>query len=140
MPKNEASERLTNQETVRQTYGSNEMNQRNSWDIIREAFKWVYAAGVAACLVFAGSAVAAAPKPKPTGKLVDLGGHKLHVYCTGRGSPTVVVENGLGDFSFDWILVQNRVSRFTRICTYDRAGYAWSRLRPQATYLCAIES
>jgi pimeloyl-ACP methyl ester carboxylesterase len=37
-----------------------------------------------------------------------------------------VVENGLGDFSFDWILVQRRVSRFARICTYDRAGYAWS--------------
>jgi pimeloyl-ACP methyl ester carboxylesterase len=38
----------------------------------------------------------------------------------------VVVETGLGDFSFDWILVQNQVSHFTRICTYDRAGYAWS--------------
>ncbi|MEO8432350.1 MAG: alpha/beta hydrolase [Acidobacteriota bacterium] len=36
------------------------------------------------------------------------------------------MENGLGDFSFDWALVQSRVSRFTRICTYDRAGYAWS--------------
>jgi pimeloyl-ACP methyl ester carboxylesterase len=44
----------------------------------------------------------------------------------GKGSPTVVVENGLGDFSFDWSLVQTRVARFTRICTYDRAGYAWS--------------
>jgi pimeloyl-ACP methyl ester carboxylesterase len=64
--------------------------------------------------------------PKPTGKMVDLGGHRLHVDCTGKGSPTVVVENGLGDFSFDWILVQQRVARFTRICTYDRAGYAWS--------------
>ncbi len=58
--------------------------------------------------------------------MVDLGGHRLHVDCTGKGGPTVVVENGLGDFSFDWILVQQRVARFTRICTYDRAGYAWS--------------
>jgi hypothetical protein len=48
------------------------------------------------------------------------------VRCTGKGAPTVVVENGLGDFSFDWILVQQRVERFTRICTYDRAGNAWS--------------
>jgi pimeloyl-ACP methyl ester carboxylesterase len=87
-----------------------------------------------ACIVSAVIAVAcaaltargeAAP-PKPPGKLVNLGGHKLHVHCTGHGGPTVVVENGLGDFSFDWILVQDRVSRFTRICTYDRAGYAWS--------------
>ncbi len=61
-----------------------------------------------------------------TGIMVDLGGHRLHVNCTGQGQPTVVVENGLGDFSFDWILVQTRVSKFTRICTYDRAGYAWS--------------
>ena len=69
--------------------------------------------------------------PKPPGKLVDLGGHKLHVYCSGHGSPTVVVENGLGDFSFDWTLVQNQVSRFSRICTYDRAGYAWSDPGPK---------
>jgi len=51
--------------------------------------------------------------------------------CTGKGSPTVVVENGLGDFSFDWVLVQSRVSRFTRICTYDRAGYGWSDPSPK---------
>ena len=41
-------------------------------------------------------------KPEPPGKMVDFGGHRLHVNCTGNGSPTVVVENGLGDFSFDW--------------------------------------
>ena len=71
------------------------------------------------------------PNRKPLGTLVDLGGHRLHLNCTGKGSPTVVVENGLGDFSFDWILVQDRVSRFTRICTYDRAGYAWSDPGPK---------
>jgi pimeloyl-ACP methyl ester carboxylesterase len=70
--------------------------------------------------------LAAAAKPTPPGQLVDLGGHKLHVNCMGHGSPTVVVENGQGDFSFDWILVQNKVAALTRICTYDRAGYAWS--------------
>jgi pimeloyl-ACP methyl ester carboxylesterase len=41
------------------------------------------------------------------------------------------VENGLGDFSFDWVLVQGRVAQFTRICTYDRAGYAWSDPGPK---------
>jgi len=69
--------------------------------------------------------------PKPLGKLVDLGGHRLHVNCTGQGGPTTVVENGLGDFSFDWSLVQSRVSAFARICTYDRAGYAWSDPGPK---------
>src|SRR4029077_7273056 len=56
---------------------------------------------------------------------------KLHLNCQGSGRPTVVVENGLGDFSFDWVLVAARVSRFTRICTYDRAGYAWSDPGPK---------
>lgn len=69
--------------------------------------------------------------PKPIGKLVDLGGHRLHVNCSGSGSPVVIVENGLGDFSFDWILVQERVAKFSRICTYDRAGYAWSDPGPK---------
>jgi len=53
------------------------------------------------------------------------------VNCSGVGSPIVVVENGLGDFSFDWTLVQSRVAKFTRICTYDRAGYAWSDPGPK---------
>jgi pimeloyl-ACP methyl ester carboxylesterase len=81
-----------------------------------------------------------APAPEPIGKLVDLGTHKLHVNCTGNGSPTVVVENGLGDFSFDWILVQSRVAEFTRICTYDRAGYAWSDPGPKPQTFAQINS
>lgn len=82
-------------------------------------------------LIVIGTSVALAAAPTPPGKLVDLDGHTLHVYCTGRGGPTIVVENGLGDFSFDWMLVQSRVSRFTRICTYDRGGYAWSDPGPK---------
>src|SRR5581483_196087 len=69
--------------------------------------------------------------PAPPGKLVHLGGHKLHVNCVGKGNPVVVVENGLGDFSFDWLLVQSKVAAFSRICTYDRAGYAWSDPGPK---------
>ena len=72
-----------------------------------------------------------AATPAPAGKMVDLGGHRLHLNCSGKGSPVVVVENGLGDFSFDWILVQKRVERFARICSYDRAGYAWSDAGPK---------
>jgi pimeloyl-ACP methyl ester carboxylesterase len=74
---------------------------------------------------------ARAASPQPVGKMVNLGGHQLHLDCTGRGAPTVVIETGLGDFSFDWILVQGPVSQFTRICTYDRAGYAWSDPGPK---------
>lgn len=94
---------------------------------VSKLVKHICAIILSGCSVFA----ATTSEPKPLGKLVDLGGHRLHVNCTGKGSPTVVVENGLGDFSFDWILVQSRVSRFTRICTYDRAGYAWSDPGPK---------
>jgi len=82
--------------------------------------------------------VMAAPAPQAAGTIVDLGGHRLHMNCTGKGSPIVVVENGFGDFSFDWILVQTRVSQFTRICTYDRAGYAWSDPGPKPRTLAQI--
>lgn len=71
-------------------------------------------------------AASVAVEPAPRGPLVDLSGHRLHVHCTGKGRPTVVVENGFDEFSFDWALVQERASAFTRICTYDRAGHAWS--------------
>jgi pimeloyl-ACP methyl ester carboxylesterase len=70
----------------------------------------------------------------PAGKLVDVGGWRIHVNCTGRNirnSPTVVLESGSGDFSFDWSLVQSGVARFTRVCSYDRAGHAWSDLGPR---------
>ena len=69
--------------------------------------------------------------PLPIGQMVDIGGRKLHIHCTGRGAPTVVIENGGAAFSFDWELVQPEVERFTRICTYDRAGYAWSDVGPE---------
>jgi pimeloyl-ACP methyl ester carboxylesterase len=64
--------------------------------------------------------------PPPPGRWIDLGGHRLHLYCTGRGTPTVVVETGFDEFATDWVLVQRAVEKTTRICTYDRAGYGWS--------------
>ena len=66
------------------------------------------------------------PRYSPPGKLVDVGGYRLHLNCTGKSGPTVVLIAGAGDFSFDWGLVQPGVSRFTRGCSYDRAGLAWS--------------
>ncbi|MEW6206882.1 MAG: alpha/beta hydrolase [Acidobacteriota bacterium] len=62
----------------------------------------------------------------PPGKLIDVGNYWLHINCTGKGSPTVVMEAGGGDFSLDWSLVQPTIAGFARICTYDRAGYGWS--------------
>ena len=66
------------------------------------------------------------PKYPPPGKLVDVGGYRLHLKCTGKSAPTIVLIAGAGDFSFDWSLVQRDVTRFARVCSYDRAGLAWS--------------
>jgi pimeloyl-ACP methyl ester carboxylesterase len=67
----------------------------------------------------------------PPGQLVDVGGHRLHINCTGTGSPTVVIEAGLGDWSTTWAAyVQPEVARTTRVCTYDRAGMGWSEAGP----------
>jgi len=67
----------------------------------------------------------------PPGKLVDVGGYRLHINCTGAGSPTVVIESGWGDMSASWGWVQPEVAKTTRICTYDRAGMGWSEASPQ---------
>jgi len=66
----------------------------------------------------------------PPGQLVDVDGYRLHINCTGTGSPTVVIEVGLGDWSTMWAWVQPEVARTTRICTYDRAGSGWSDAGP----------
>lgn len=66
----------------------------------------------------------------PPGQLVDVGGHRLHINCTGTGSPTVVIEAGLGDWSTGWDVVQQGVAKATRVCTYDRAGWGWSEAGP----------
>lgn len=63
--------------------------------------------------------------PRP-GKLVDIGGLRLHINCTGAGSPTVILEAGPNDSSVIWQLVQPQISQFTRVCSYDRAGFGWS--------------
>lgn len=66
------------------------------------------------------------PTYSPPGKLVDMSGYRMHLNCNGKSGPTVVLIAGAGDFSFDWGLVQPDVSRFARVCSYDRAGLAWS--------------
>jgi len=70
--------------------------------------------------------------PSPLGKLYEVGGHKMHLYRTGNGNsrPAVVLEAGAGAFSLDWYLVQQEAAKFATVCSYDRAGHAWSELGP----------
>lgn len=62
----------------------------------------------------------------PRGQLVDVGGLRLHINCTGTGDPTVIMEAGPNDSLVSWQLVQPQISRFSRVCSYDRAGFGWS--------------
>jgi pimeloyl-ACP methyl ester carboxylesterase len=60
------------------------------------------------------------------GRLVDVGGYRLHLACTGTGAPTVVLLNGLAETSPLWARITPAIAATTRVCTYDRAGQGWS--------------
>ncbi|HMQ32414.1 MAG TPA: alpha/beta hydrolase, partial [Chloroflexaceae bacterium] len=83
----------------------------------------------AAGALFQLSADAAARRAHPApGKLVAVGGHRLHFYPLGerhRG-PTVVLEAGGTSFSAQWAWVQPAVAEFAHVVSYDRAGLGWS--------------
>ncbi len=66
----------------------------------------------------------------PPGKLVDVGGYRLHLRSTGAGGPTVVMDAGIGGASTSWSLVQPEIAKFTTVCSYDRGGMGWSDVGP----------
>ena len=68
----------------------------------------------------------------PPGRLIDVGGHSLHLECSGTGTPTVILEAGadLGGGQ-SWFAIRPELAEMTRVCTYDRAGYAWSDPGPE---------
>ncbi|MGP3962049.1 alpha/beta fold hydrolase [Nonomuraea sp. 3N208] len=68
--------------------------------------------------------------PAP-GRLVRVGEHRLHITCTGAGAPTIVLEAGLAESSASWDDIQRGLSGGPRVCSYDRAGYAWSDDGPE---------
>ena len=64
------------------------------------------------------------------GRMFDVGGHRLHLNCTGESPQTVLLESGLGGGALDWSSVQPEVTKFARVCSYDRAGAVWSEAGP----------
>jgi pimeloyl-ACP methyl ester carboxylesterase len=68
---------------------------------------------------------------QPPGRLLDVGGYRLHLNCTGENAPTVVLDYGLEGSYLDWYKVQPEIARFARVCSYDRAGYGWSDTSPR---------
>jgi hypothetical protein len=80
----------------------------------------VAAGGGAAYQWFASrSDLAATPPP---GRLIDIGGRRLHLWCMGSGSPTVILDSGLGGTAFSWPAVEPEVAKFAQVCSWDRAG------------------
>lgn len=75
------------------------------------------------------------------GQLFDVGGYQMHIDCTGEGSPTVILDSGLGDTYLSWSKVQPEMAKFTRVCSYDRAGlgYSDSSPRPRTSQVIAEE-
>ncbi|HEX8287848.1 MAG TPA: alpha/beta hydrolase [Pyrinomonadaceae bacterium] len=78
---------------------------------------------------FVGTKIDERKYPAP-GSMVDVGGYNLHLYCTGEGKQTVVLEAGLGGGVLDWSVVQPEIAKFTRVCSYDHAGAGWSEQGP----------
>src|SRR5690349_1230745 len=62
----------------------------------------------------------------PLGKMIDIGGFRLHLYCKGTGSPSVIFEAGAGQYSLYWLEIQDRIAETHQACVYDRAGLGWS--------------
>jgi pimeloyl-ACP methyl ester carboxylesterase len=97
------------------------------------AGRWLLSATL---LVFAAAAVGAGARQVSTepfrdahpvpGATFSVNGHDLHIDCRGQGSPTVVLFNGLGEFSASWARIIDGATRTTRVCAYDRAGQGWS--------------
>lgn len=69
------------------------------------------------------------PVPPP-GTLIDVGGFRLHLSCSGHGRPAVILDSALGGSSVSWSHVQPELARMTRVCSYDRAGFGWSEAGP----------
>lgn len=95
---------------------------------VAAAIAWTLVAAFSAEAAFSWLRSRARPIP---GRLVDIGGRRLHLRVAGKGpGPTVVFEAGFGGSSVLWSLVQRDVAKFARTCSYDRAGYGFSDFGP----------
>lgn len=60
------------------------------------------------------------------GQLVDIGGRRINLYCTGTGAPTDILMAGISSWSPVWHKTQPVIAQRTRVCTFDRAGFGFS--------------
>lgn len=67
----------------------------------------------------------------PQGRTVQAGNVRLNIDCSGNGSPTIILDSGMGVPGMSWRNIQSDVAKFSRVCSYDRAGYGWSEIGPK---------
>lgn len=112
--------------------GQRDQRKRGCLAAIGRVFKWFGIILVALIVLGAVYQVAATETDRrvlmPHGQLYDVGGHPMHLYCLGEGSPTVILDAGAVGLSA-W--VQPAVAQTTRVCAFDRAGYGYSDARPE---------
>lgn len=99
-----------------------------------ETARCLAVAGLMAIGVAASAGAQIQPADSAPGRLIDIGGYHLHLFCSGgvsSGGPTVVLSAGSGDYAIDWWRVQSAVAESSRVCSYDRAGSGWSDLGPE---------
>lgn len=89
--------------------------------------RWAAALSALSVLLFCASAGAGQRMP---GRHYLVGEHRMHLYCEGQGSPTVLFESGLGGIGVEWMDLLKMVAPRSRACVYDRAGYGWSEPGP----------
>ncbi len=106
-----------------------------AWKWLTRALRWLLV-GLAALVLLGLLYQATATgldrrRYPPPGQLIDVGGYKLHLYCLGEGSPTVILDAANTGTVSNWAWIQPQVARVTRVCAYDRAGLGWSDQSPQ---------
>jgi pimeloyl-ACP methyl ester carboxylesterase len=79
--------------------------------------------------ILLGTRVLESRYPAP-GRLIPVEGHRLHLYCVGSGTPTVILETGIGTDWTSWRPITSKLTESHQVCVYDRAGYAWSEPGP----------
>jgi pimeloyl-ACP methyl ester carboxylesterase len=106
------------------------MHRGHSWSVVLLLGAALVLALPTGVIAREGSATEAPATPTSSGNRVDIGGRALFISCKGTDSPTVVLEAGSGNSADTWAGVQPEIARFTRVCSYDRAGLGQSDPAP----------
>jgi pimeloyl-ACP methyl ester carboxylesterase len=99
---------------------------RRRWTILKGAAALLVAAAVAGLIYDHLGEQHDQQRLPPVGRLVDIGGRRLNIYCSGEGRPAVILDTGNGEPGYAWSYIRPEIAKYTRACWFDRAGEGWS--------------